>query len=250
MDKTAKVIFKAEIEWWPQDLELLAKWCKNKGVKAIAIESTDVLWMGIADPFEKVGIAVRLYHPQRLKSMKGDKSDQSDAYKLALLCMQDALKETFIAKRLQRRMRLLTRHYKMLRCEQIKVKNRIYRLLWSEGVRLDRVWKHPFRSSAFIHCLHFLKQWKGDTKQLQHFLQNLSGTNSKKRRLLQQKALTKPLSPQARVLLALLLERLSINQKETSLVREELLKTVERRGWKEAYERLRSIPGMGMWTAK
>ena len=51
------------------------------------------------------------------------------------------------------------------------------------------------------------------------------------------------------MLLALLLERLSINQKETSLVWEELLKIVKRIGWKEAYERLRSIPVMGMWTA-
>ncbi len=74
-------------------------------------------------------IVVCLYRLQCLKNMKGAKGVQSDTYKLALLHMQDALKERVFSKEPRRRMQLLTQYYKMIHYEQIKFKNRIYHLL-------------------------------------------------------------------------------------------------------------------------
>lgn len=61
-----------------EDLHALAKWLKQCGVKAVAIESTGVYWIPLYQILEAYGFAVKLVNARAVKHVPGRKSDVCD----------------------------------------------------------------------------------------------------------------------------------------------------------------------------
>jgi transposase len=61
-----------------QDLEDLAKWLKECGIKTVAMESTGVYWIPAFQVLERHGFEVRLVNARQVKNVSGRKTDVLD----------------------------------------------------------------------------------------------------------------------------------------------------------------------------
>lgn len=57
------------------DLEEMARWLVDKGVRSVALQSTGVYWMSVFEILEQHGLEVYLVNARHTKNVPGRKSD-------------------------------------------------------------------------------------------------------------------------------------------------------------------------------
>lgn len=68
-----------EYSTFTKDLESMAKWLKDLGVKSIAMESTGVYWIPVFEILDSKGFEVLLVNAHHLKNVPGRKTDVKDS---------------------------------------------------------------------------------------------------------------------------------------------------------------------------
>jgi transposase len=78
-----------------EDLEALAAWLRECGVKTVALESTGVYWIPLYEVLDRAGFEVHLVNPRATKQVSGRKSDVLDCQWLWQLMTYGLLKGAF-----------------------------------------------------------------------------------------------------------------------------------------------------------
>jgi transposase len=78
-----------------EDLERLADWLRECGIKTVAMESTGVYWIAAFQVLERRGFAVRLVNARQVKNVSGRKSDVRDCQWLQRLHSYGLLNASF-----------------------------------------------------------------------------------------------------------------------------------------------------------
>lgn len=92
------------------DLNRLADWLEQCGVRTVAMESTSVYWVPLYDILEGRGIEVCLVNARHVKNVSGRKSDVSDCQWLQQLHTYGLLQASFHPSDEIRALRVLARH--------------------------------------------------------------------------------------------------------------------------------------------
>ena len=122
-----------------RELSDMAQWILDLNPDRVVMESTGIYWMAPYEALEKVGIIPIVVNPRHVKSLKGHKTDISDAHRLALLARADLLKGSFVPPKKFRDLRILSRQRKNYVNQLASLKNRLQSLLTAIGVRLGTV---------------------------------------------------------------------------------------------------------------
>jgi transposase len=93
-----------------QDLLLLARWLKQCGIHAVAMEATGVYWIPLFQILEEQGIGVCLVNARHVKNVPGRKSDVADCQWLQHLHSVGLLRGSFHPPQAVRAVRALLRH--------------------------------------------------------------------------------------------------------------------------------------------
>jgi transposase len=134
-----------------KDLNALRKWLQEHECRFVAMESTGIYWQPIyavletALPDEMHLLVVNARH---MKNVPGKKTDMRDAEWIASLLRAGLLKGSFVPERDIRDLRQYTRYRKALIRDITSQKNRIEKLLQSNGFRLSSFLSDIFGSSG------------------------------------------------------------------------------------------------------
>jgi len=120
------------------DLERLADWLAERGVRHVAMESTGSYWKPIWNVLEE-RFALVLANAAHVKAVPGRKTDVKDAEWLAELLRHGLLKGSFVPDRAQRELRELTRYRTSLVEERTAAVNRLQKVLEGANVKLASV---------------------------------------------------------------------------------------------------------------
>lgn len=120
------------------DLQALGVWLKGLKVQHIAIESTGVYWKPVYNLLEEQ-FEIMVVNPERVKALKGKKTDVADAEWIADLLRHGLLKGSFIPDALQRELRDLTRYRTTLVDEHTRFVNRVQKVLEDANIKLAGV---------------------------------------------------------------------------------------------------------------
>lgn len=147
-----------------RELQRLAQWLAEWGVKQVAMESTGVLWHPVwnvlCEQFE-----LKLVNAQHLKKVPGRKSDVTDAEWIAQ-CMQfGLLRGSFVPSTQIREWRDLTRQRTKLLDQRTSVVNRIHKTLEGCNIKLATVASDIFGVSGRA-MLKALSEGEQDAEQL------------------------------------------------------------------------------------
>src|SRR5438046_5500641 len=77
------------------DLERMAKWLLDKGVRSGAMQSTGVYWMPVYEILEQAGLEVYLVNARHTKNLPGRKSDVEECQWLLKLHTYGLLRNSF-----------------------------------------------------------------------------------------------------------------------------------------------------------
>src|SRR6201997_820261 len=77
------------------DLEQMAKWLVEKGVRSVAMQSTGVYWMPVFEMLEQSGLQVYLVNARHTKNLPGRKSDVQECQWLLKLHTYGLLRNSF-----------------------------------------------------------------------------------------------------------------------------------------------------------
>ena len=78
-----------------EDLERMADWLRECGIRTVAMESTGVYWIAAFQVLERRGFAVRLVNARQVKNVSGRKSDVLDCQWLQRLHSYGLLNASF-----------------------------------------------------------------------------------------------------------------------------------------------------------
>jgi transposase len=120
------------------DLQALSKWLRELEVKHVAMESTGVYWKPVYNLLEGQ-FEIMVVNPERVKALKGKKTDVGDAEWIADLLRHGLLKGSFIPSALQRELRDLTRYRTTLVDERTRFVNRVQKVLEDCNIKLSGV---------------------------------------------------------------------------------------------------------------
>lgn len=121
-----------------RQLRALADDLTSLGVTHVALESTGVLWKPVWNVLEG-RFTLLLINPRHLKKVPGRKTDVSDAEWIAQLLARGLLKGSFVPPPAVRDLRDVTRQRAQLVAEQIRVANRLHKLLQDTNVKRSAV---------------------------------------------------------------------------------------------------------------
>jgi transposase len=122
-----------------EDLERLADWLAERGVGAVALESTGSYWKPVWNILEERRFALVLANAQHVKHVPGRKTDVKDAEWLADLLRHGLVRGSFVPDRAQRELRELTRYRTSLVEERTAAVNRLQKVLEGANVKLASV---------------------------------------------------------------------------------------------------------------
>ena len=121
------------------DLLALADWLLERGVAAVAMESTGVYWKAPYNLLEGTGLELLVVNAAHIKAVPGRKTDVRDAEWIAELLQHGLLKASFIPDRGQRELRELVRYRTQLIRERARAVQRIQKLLEGANIKLASV---------------------------------------------------------------------------------------------------------------
>lgn len=121
------------------DLLRLAEWLKERGCRAVAMESTGVYWKPIYNLLEAEDFEPMVVNAQHIKAVPGRKSDVRDAEWIADLLRHGLLRPSFIPDRGQRELRELVRYRRSVVQERAREVNRLQKVLEGANLKLSSV---------------------------------------------------------------------------------------------------------------
>lgn len=120
------------------DLEELANWLKQCGVKAVAMESTGVYWMHIYDFLDQKGFKVDLIDAHKTKNVNGKKTDVKDAEWIRQLYSYGLLEGSFIPETATLELRTYLRLREQIVQEAATCIQRMQKALIRMNIRIDK----------------------------------------------------------------------------------------------------------------
>jgi transposase len=150
-----------------KDLLALRKWLEEHKCNHVAMESTGIYWQPVYAILETSlsdDMHLLVVNARHMKNVPGKKTDMRDAEWIATLLRAGLLKGSFVPERDIRDLRQFTRYRKALIRDITSQKNRIEKLLQSNGFRLSTFLSDIFGSSGSA-LMHQLVQVGFITKQ-------------------------------------------------------------------------------------
>ena len=80
---------------WTADLERMASWLKEHGIRTVAMQSTGVYWIAVQEVLEQAGLEVYLVNARGTKNLPGRKSDVQECAWLRKLHTYGLLRNSF-----------------------------------------------------------------------------------------------------------------------------------------------------------
>lgn len=143
-----------------KDLQELRKWLKGNDCHYVAMESTGIYWQPVYSILETSlsdEMHLLVVNARHMRNVPGKKTDMRDAEWIATLLRAGLLKGSFVPKRDIRDLRQYTRYRKSLVRDITSQKNRIEKLLQSNGFRLSSFLSYIFGSSGMAILQQLVK---------------------------------------------------------------------------------------------
>lgn len=225
------------------DLHELADWLLSQDITHVAMESTGPYWLPVyAVLEERPQLTLVVGNASHIKNVPGRKTDCNDAQWLATLVRLGLIRPSFVPPPDLRALRDLVRAQRTLIQSGATERNRLLKVLECAGLKLDSVASDVFGKSG-LSMLRALSQGVTDVESLAQMAQ---GTLRKKLPQLR-RALQGRLLEQHRLLLRLHLGTLDHLEAQLQTLQQAIDALLQ--PYKEQYERLQSIPGIGPRTA-
>ncbi|WP_281709694.1 IS110 family transposase [Anaerobiospirillum succiniciproducens] len=124
-----------------KNLNDLIDWIKSLNPEIILMESTGVYWFSFYDLLEDNGLSdiTVVVNPREVKAIKGKKTDQIDAARLAVVARVASFSKSFIPNRKVRTTKLLSRQLTQLVHDRQRTTNRMHKVLVTAGAHLKQV---------------------------------------------------------------------------------------------------------------
>lgn len=136
--------FRGQIQWYVEQFDntvdgitQLKTWLKKKKVTHVAFESTGIYWLMLYSLLEGE-FELLVANPRQVKTLKGRKSDRLDCEWIARLLMLGSIHASFIPPKSIRELRGLTRQYRNLIEDNVRIKNRIIKTLREACITIDQ----------------------------------------------------------------------------------------------------------------
>jgi transposase len=224
------------------DLQQLEAWLKANAVTAVGMESTGVYWKPIYNLLEgKFELIVA--NPERMKSVKGSKTDVHDAEWIGDLLRHGMLPTSYIPSQQLRDWRELTRQRTSLTEQRASLTNKIQKILEDAGIKLGDVVSDITGVSARAMLKELI-----DGKTDAAAIAELAKGQLRKKRDLLAKALTGSIRPVHRFLLAEMMSQIEALDETIARFDERIAE--EMASCQAELDRWDEIPGIGVRTAQ
>ena len=218
------------------DLIALRDWLKQAGVTMVAMESTGVYWKPVYEALEHDFETV-VVNAQHIKNVPGRKTDVKDCEWISDLLRHGLIRPGFVPPREIRDIRELTRFRRKLTQVQAGERNRLIKVLESDGIKLAGVASDVFGVSGRA-MIRALIEGEDTPEAMAHLAR---GKLRVKRKELA-RALDVPLKPHQRFMLRTQLAR--IEQAEADLERIDITLRELTAPYGHCLRLLMSIPGI------
>ena len=120
-------------------LDALVAWLVGHRVEAAALEGTGVYWQAPWRALTGAGIEAHLLHAQRVRQLRGHKTDIEDSRWLARVCQFGLGRPSLVPDEAFRDLRNLVRHRRALVAQRSRVRNHVQKVLDRSGLRIGGV---------------------------------------------------------------------------------------------------------------
>jgi len=221
----------------------LADWLAAEGVSHVAMESTGVYWRPVWNLLED-RFTILLVNARHLKQVPGRKTDVKDSAWIAQLLQHGLLRGSFVPPPFQRELRELTRQRRQLAMTRASVASRIQKVLEDANIKLAGVATDVLGKSGWA-MLEALIAGREDVASIAEMAR---GRLRAKLPALRE-ALQGRVTSHHRFLLRGLLDQVA----QLDALVERLTAEIERvlpEAYREARQRLRTIPGLDVHAAE
>jgi transposase len=136
-DRTEKSIQK--FGCYTADIEGMAKWLKECGIKTVAMESTGVYWIPVFQILEANGFEVLLVNARHIKNVPGRKTDVSDSRWIQQLHTYGLLQGSYQPEPVIRKLRTYLRHRDSLVKSKTTHTQRMQKCMIQMNIQLHKV---------------------------------------------------------------------------------------------------------------
>lgn len=226
-------------------LSLLAMidWIKEHRCTHVAMESTGVLWKPIVNLLESEDMEFMVVNAAHMKGLPGRKTDVKDAEWIATLLQHGLLKASYIPDRSQRELREVVRYRRSLIQERVRELNRIQKILEGANVKLSSVISKVMGVSG-REMLEAMMEGEENPENLAE----LARGKMKKKKDDLILALDGRMNSHQRLMLQSMIKHIDFLDEQITALDEEVAKRLA--PFKEALERIDTIPGIGPRTAE
>ena len=120
------------------ELLRLLDWLREQAVTHVAMEATGVYWKPVWHVLEGQ-FELLLANPLQVKALRGRKTDLKDGERIADFLQHGLLQGSFVPPRAIQELRDLTRSRTQLKQEQVRISNRILKVLEDANIKLNTV---------------------------------------------------------------------------------------------------------------
>jgi transposase len=146
------------------ELLRLSDWLHEHGVTHVAMEATGVYWKPVWHVLEGQ-FQLLLGNPLQVKALRGRKTDLKDGERIADFLQHGLLQGSFVPPPCIQQLRDLTRNRTILKQEQVRIGNRIHKVLEDANVKLSSVMSDVLGASG-RGILRAMIQGETDAAQL------------------------------------------------------------------------------------
>jgi transposase len=227
------------------DLDRLRNWLLEKGCQQVVMESRGSYWKPVYAALEGSGIEVQLANGEDVKARRGHKTDWDDCQFLANLLRHGMIRASFIPPPAIRDLRDLTRRRRQLSGAAVSERNRVQKVLEEANVKLGSVLSDVFGVSGQL-MLEKLLDGEADAEAIAELAQRKARQKIPE---IRQALEGHRLRDHHRRMLRLSLEHIAFLERQISAIDEEVGKLIEREGYQESFDLVRSVPGVQQITA-
>lgn len=146
------------------ELLRLSDWLQEHRVTHVAMEATGVYWKPVWHVLEGQ-FELLLANPTQVKALRGRKTDLRDGERIADFLQHGLLQGSFVPPAAIQQLRDLTRSRTMLKQEQVRIANRIHKVLEDGNVKLSSVMSDVMGVSG-RQMLRAMSKGETDPRQL------------------------------------------------------------------------------------
>ena len=227
------------------ELDRLKNWLLEKGCQQVVMESTGSYWKPVYAVLEGNGIEVKVANGEDVKARRGHKTDWEDCQFLANLLRHGMIRSSFIPPQGIRDLRDLTRRRRQLSGAAVSERNRVQKVLEESNVKLASVLSDIFGVSGQL-MLEKLLEGEPDIEAIAEMAKRKARQKIPE---IRQALEGHRLRDHHRRMLRLSLEHIAFLERQISAIDEEVRKLIEREGYQESFDLVRSVPGVQEITA-